>query len=515
MNIFKRKMFQKGGEAKDFLASVSGPEFEYYELSPSIEQTSEGGFVYTLRNPRGEVVSEELINTALSPTGDPVEAYKVQSKNQSLEALQTAALGLATLPPAGKLAGFVGSKIGPAAVKMGQSRFSPVTMTKLPGVAQPGKKGFQALDPTKFSSYNVAAKPGVIPATAAGGAFLGLGAMKTTEEEVLQKALDDLSKTKKTETEDKKAPAPLGQNIISDEEINAVLGTDQNKIAQAMADAEREAANAAAIEQSIVDFQDRYMRDKDMNRLLRNIGISLVETGRMTGIAKGAAAAAKEKAAEQVLEAEREAEMRLAEAKAGGVDVSDVVSIDKLEGEYLENYQAAFANKTNIAQLQKVLRTLKTKGQNIFGVGNIISSNLKKIMSYVAGDPNLAGDAKTIKAALESENPREYVKTVLEIMKNREIRNLLGESGKTISNLDRQIVDQIIGQLQDTKILSQDPKAIATKIEMLVEDQLIKQKENEERAFGKARNLALLGRDVRRLQMTTPEAPEARIRFTI
>jgi len=515
MNIFKRKMFQKGGEAKDFLASVSGPEFEYYELSPSIEQTSEGGFVYTLRNPRGEVVSEELINTALSPTGDPVEAYKVQSKNQSLEALQTAALGLATLPPAGKLAGFVGSKIGPAAVKMGQSRFSPVTMTKLPGVAQPGKKGFQALDPTKFSSYNVAAKPGVIPATAAGGAFLGLGAMKTTEEEVLQKALDDLSKTKKTETEDKKAPAPLGQNIISDEEIDAVLGTDQNKIAQAMADAEREAANAAAIEQSIVDFQDRYMRDKDMNRLLRNIGISLVETGRMTGIAKGAAAAAKEKAAEQVLEGEREAEMRLAEAKAGGVDVGDIAAIDKLEGEYLENYQAALGNKRNISQLQDVLRTLKTRGQSIFGVGNIVSSNLKKIMAFVAGDPSLAANAKNIQASLKSENPREYVKTVLEIMKNREIRELLGESGRTISNLDRQIVDQIVGQLQDTKILSQDPKSIATKLELLLEDQLKKQKENEERAFGKARNLALLGRDVRRLQMTTPEAPEARIRFTI
>ena len=100
-------------------------------------------------------------------------------------------------------------------------------------------------------------------------------------------------------------------------------------------------------------------------------------------------------------------------------------------------------------------------------------------------------------------------------MKNREIRELLGESGRTISNLDRQIVDGIIGQLQDTKFLSQNPASIATKLELLQEDQLKKARQNREKANAKANNLKIAGRDVRNLRIATASAPESRVRIKI
>lgn len=518
MNVFNRKMFQKGGEANDFLASVSGPEFETYQLSPSIEQSESGEFVYTLRNPRGEVVSEEFINTALSPTGDPVEAYKVQSKNKSIEAAQRATIGVLSAIPATKFGMGILSKVSPiiskGLIKAGQSKYSPFKFTKKPGEIIPGKKGFQAQDPTKLSSYKFSTKPGVVPAGVALTSVAALGSAKTTEEEVLQEALDELSKTKKDEVEDKKAPDPLAGGI-SDEEVDAVLGADPNKISESMAEAEREAANAEAILQSQIDFQDRYMDDKNLTRLLRNIGVSLVKSGSLTGIATGAAAAAEERAAAEALEAEREFDLAEIAAKAGGVDVSDIAKIDTIEGEYLEFYQKAASNADTAKKLQEVVRVLKTKGKNIFGVGNIVGSNFKKIMQFVAGDPTLSANKKEISQALKSEDPRTYVKTILEIIQNRNIRDLLGESGRTISNLDRQVVADLIGQLSDTKILSQSPKAIATKIELLVEDQLKKQTENEERALAKARNLATLGRDVRNLRLATRTADPARIRIKI
>ena len=514
MNVFNRKMFQKGGEANDFLASVRGPEFEPYQLSPSIEQSESGEFVYTLRNPRGEIVSEEFINTALSPTGDPVEAYKVQSKNKAISGAQKGVIGTLSAIPATRFGMGILSKLNPFALRAAQSKFSPVKLTKKPGEIIPGKKGFQAQDPTKFGSYKISPKPGVIPATVAGGSFVALGSAKTTEEEVLQEALDELSKTKKDEVEDKKAPDPLAGGI-SDEEVDAVLGADPNKISESMAEAEREAANAEAIQQSIIDFQDRYMDDKNLTRLLRNIGVDLVKSGSLTGIATGAAAAAEERAAAEALEAEREFDLAEVAAKAGGVDVSDIAKIDTIEGEYLEFYQKAASNADTAKKLQEVVRVLKTKGKNIFGVGNIVGSNFKKIMQFVAGDPTLSANKKEISQALKSEDPRTYVKTILEIIQNRNIRDLLGESGRTISNLDRQVVADLIGQLSDTKILSQSPKAIATKIELLVEDQLKKQTENEERALAKARNLAALGRDVRNLRLATRTADPARVRLKI
>jgi len=264
-----------------------------------------------------------------------------------------------------------------------------------------------------------------------------------------------------------------------------------------------------------LDFQDRYMDNKNMDRFLRNIGKSLIEEGRFTGIAKGAVAAADERAAERILEEERQAEIDLLAAKEGGVDISDLGKIDTLEQEYLEFNQTAENNQKNADDVAKVISVLKTQGKNIFGVGNIISSNINKIMGFIAGDPTLASQAGTIQDALQNENPREYVKTILEIMKNREIRELLGESGRTISNLDRQIVDSIIGQLQDTKILSQDPKTIASKLEMLQEDQLKKARQNRELANAKARNLRIAGRDVANLRIATAEVPEARIKIKI
>jgi len=205
----------------------------------------------------------------------------------------------------------------------------------------------------------------------------------------------------------------------------------------------------------------------------------------------------------------------LAEESLKGVDITDLGKIDTLEEEYLQFNQTAENNQKNADDVGGILSVMKTQGKSIFGVGNIVSSNINKIMGYISGDPSLAADAAGIQQRLQTENPREYIKTVLEIMKNREIRELLGESGRTISNLDRQIVDGIIGQLQDTKFLSQNPASIATKLELLQEDQLKKARQNREKANAKANNLKIAGRDVRNLRIATASAPESRVRIKI
>lgn len=516
MNVLQRKMFAAGDVATNSFVDPYD-EFQPYELDFNIEPKGEG-YVAIQRNPRGEVVKETPINLALSARRDPVEAFQVQTKNEGLRAVKEAGLGIAGLYGGRSLAMPLINRLSPMVTKaVTSNRFlNPFTSVKKPGVAVPGKKGFQSLDPTKLSSFNIGIKPGAKYGFLGALGFGGLTAAQTTEEEVAEelKKLEEKNSTKKQETKDKAAPDPY-MGGISDEEIDAVIGADTDAVTEAMAKADYDAEYAQTVRDSITDFQDRYMDNKNMDRFLRNIGKSLVEEGRFTGIATGAVAAADERAAERILEAEREAEMDLLLAKEGGVDITDLGKIDTLEQEYLEFNQTAENNQKNADDVAKVISVLKTQGKNIFGVGNIISSNIKKIMGFVAGDPTLASQAGTIQDALQSENPREYVKTVLEIMKNREIRELLGESGRTISNLDRQIVDSIIGQLQDTKILSQDPKTIASKLEMLQEDQLKKARQNRELANAKARNLKIAGRDVAQLRIATAEAPESRIRIKI
>ena len=492
-------------------------EFQPYELDFNIEPKGEG-YVAIQRNPRGEVVKETPINLALSAKRDPVEAFQVQTKNEALRAVKETGLGIAGLYGGRSLAMPLINRLSPMVTKaVTSNRFlNPFTSVKKPGVAVPGKKGFQSLDPTKLSSFNVGIKPGAKYGFLGALGFGGLTAAQTTEEEVAEelKKLEEKSSTEKQEKKDKAAPDPY-MGGISDEEIDAVIGADTDAVTEAMRKAEYDAEYIQSVADYDLDFQDRYMDNKNMDRFLRNIGKSLVEEGRFTGIATGAVAAADERAAERILEAEREAEMDLLLAKEGGVDITDLGKIDTLEQEYLEFNQTAENNQKNADDVSKILSVMKTQGKSIFGVGNIVSSNINKIMGYISGDPSLAADAAGIQQRLQTENPREYIKTVLEIMKNREIRELLGESGRTISNLDRQIVDGIIGQLQDTKFLSQNPASIATKLELLQEDQLKKARQNRELANAKANNLRIAGRDVRNLRIATAETPESRIRIKI
>lgn len=516
MNVLQRKMFAAGDEVLGTRSSGS------YLLPKAITTTlsKEGEDFFAIEtDAQGNVISKNFIDVNLSPTKDPREAYKRQKTNEALGTVSKVGTAISLLPLTqtkigGKVVGGIGNLLTKA---FGYApKLSPITATKLPGVAVKGQKGFQPLNPLSPMSYKYGVNPVPASVVAGGSLYAGASALQTSEEDV-QREIEELqaqSKTDDQEKKDKVAPDPY-MGGISDEEIDAVIGADTDAVTEAMAKADYDAEYAQTVRDSITDFQDRYMDNKNMDRFLRNIGKSLVEEGRFTGIATGAVAAADERAAERILEAEREAEMDLLLAKEGGVDITDLGKIDTLEQEYLEFNQTAENNQKNADDVSKILSVMKTQGKSIFGVGNIISSNINKIMGYISGDPSLAADAAGIQQRLQTENPREYIKTVLEIMKNREIRELLGESGRTISNLDRQIVDGIIGQLQDTKFLSQNPASIATKLELLQEDQLKKARQNRELANAKANNLRIAGRDVRNLRIATAEAPESRVRIKI
>jgi hypothetical protein len=52
------------------------------------------------------------------------------------------------------------------------------------------------------------------------------------------------------------------------------------------------------------------------------------------------------------------------------------------------------------------------------------------------------------------------IKNMIEIVKNRQIRELLGESGRTISNLDREIVDKVFGEISFTDLPKESLKKL-------------------------------------------------------
>jgi hypothetical protein len=283
-------------------------------------------------------------------------------------------------------------------------------------------------------SYKYGVNP--IPASvlAGGSLYAGAKALQTSEEDV-QKEIEKLqaqSGTKKQETKDKAAPDPY-MGGISDEEVDAVIGADTDAVTEAMRKAEYDAEYIQSVADYDLDFQDRYMDNKNMDRFLRNIGKGLVEEGRFTGIATGAVAAADERAAEKILEAEREADISLASAKAGLKDKPSSKVITDYKIDLAASAADVEQSELTGQLLDQVEGIISTK--DITGFSPILQSVYKKALGFAG-----------VQSPLE---PRERAIVLLEQIANGNIKTITGESGRTISNVDRQIAQKLIGDLKN------------------------------------------------------------------
>ena len=181
---------------------------------------------------------------------------------------------------------------------------------------------------------------------------------------------------------------------------------------------------------------------------IRNTGKGLQETGQIgSGLALGAAKAAEERAARDLLQFQEDLKfkrnLRLEEAKA---------KLKRLEdGPY---------DKTKIKTYVEFETNLTGALKN-FDEDERIVSDLNQILNEDINDPNAFGvkgfitkiseDLRAAAGMGEKEwnnlAPAKRIQTILDVTAQRSVRNILGESGKTISNLDRELVANIFGSV--------------------------------------------------------------------
>jgi len=186
------------------------------------------------------------------------------------------------------------------------------------------------------------------------------------------------------------------------------------------------------------------------NRFLdfvRNVGAGLVSTGQMgEGLAVGAAKAAEERTARELLESQERKKFEDAkkllqiEANLAGEEPPSISDLDKI--------------KTNEEELNQSLRDFK-KGENTL-------SNLNTVIKIIdtedaTGIKGFFGEATDmIESAIKSDTgksfdelePRTRANALLKVLRQANVREILGESGRTISNLDRAIVEDVFGDIK-------------------------------------------------------------------
>jgi hypothetical protein len=184
---------------------------------------------------------------------------------------------------------------------------------------------------------------------------------------------------------------------------------------------------------------------------IRNVGGQLVATGQLgEGLAAGAAKAAEERAARDLLEEQEkkkfQRELLIAGIKAGDVDKLTASDFDKINNKEIEM-------EADIKGFEKSGETLKNLNYIIKTLGEGGATGLQGFFGE-ATDMIEAAIQRNEGKPFEKLSPRTRANALLNVLRQANVREILGESGKTISNLDRQIVEEVFGDIKITTPLA-------------------------------------------------------------
>ena len=480
MDVLKRRMFQDGGVVgpqlpnKSKVLSRRVVDLGYrnpYQQVIQIEQQGDLFFERVYRN--GRLKKERLIERGLSPTGNLQEALDRQKINEMVRGV------VETAPYAvGAGVGTVGAKTafgttagkqflkgaGSGIEKAGKGILNFLTPYKLNPKFVKGKDGKSKLvergatenfPPQSLSQIQM--KPvttGVYGVSATSAAVDPLvDALTTTPEEVqeqfeqqiLDSDMSELEKMKAIESaRAQKDPVAYAQSIADfDADLDAILEeeTPTPTPTPAPTPAPTPEPTPAPGPQAAANSLSNFFSSSAFNDALRNIGSSLVREGRFgAGLAAGAASFAEEQEAKSLLEQERLRELSLIAAEKANQGISTSEAKNNAEFNAKANNAVTDFNKTsnNLARLQYAISKVD---ETAVGFKGLFGKGFEMLQSFTNQNYN---------KNFENLDSRTQVDAIVNALRQENIRDILGESGRTISNLDREIVAEIFGSIKST-----------------------------------------------------------------
>jgi hypothetical protein len=450
MNILQRRMFAQGDVVNPsfeqnpigsgYAGGYEGSGYQAYELIQDIEKEGDG-YVATQRAPDGTLVKKTPINLALSATGDPAEAYRRQIKNEGLRAGKESALGIIGLIGGKNLIKGAGNaainRFGPGIASALKSKnfFNPIEKMK-PGFAEAGKKGFQSRNPFNPFSYNY--KPGAKYGAGAAAVYGAASGAQTTEAEVQE----EIDKAEAAAAANNFDPIQTALDKEKQDDLakkNAAKSAAEKKKAQEKK--EIESINALLKDLNLKEKTEKEAFIQERNkRKSRNTGIFLNEMAKAfagtdnlaDGIAIGAAnssdAVMKADEAEELSYAEFLKEQK--EQKAAGA----LKETDKLK--IIETYNTAYGEVEGNQIMLNEIGTLREllQDNNVTGLRGYLTRLVGQGEGFVGADLELR-DAQ-------------QVENIASFLEARMVQALLDEKGKTISDADRKLIKDLIGNIK-------------------------------------------------------------------
>ena len=197
-------------------------------------------------------------------------------------------------------------------------------------------------------------------------------------------------------------------------------------------------------------FREIFGSDRFLD-FIRNVGGELARTGQMgEGLALGAAKAAEERATRDLLaeqeqkKFDRELELikKAAEAKANEDNVPDIMKPEKIlelnnnVKRDITDFRGGLAGVGFVDYAIEIIEDAEATGKPVGGFSGFIASLVDKGFAFAGMGKefdNLSADSK--------------VAELTKVVKQKNLQAILGESGRTISDKDREIIERVFGDL--------------------------------------------------------------------
>lgn len=257
-----------------------------------------------------------------------------------------------------------------------------------------------------------------------------------------QKEIEELQKT----------PAPDDTEVVTAEET--VTETPKEETVTTETETTEEEAPAATTEEETTARQARAedplivgnpFTSSEFINFAKGLSKGLAQEDTLAaGLATGAALAAEERAVSDLEKQKLNQELLLESLKNQGVDIKDrktVLDVQTDMNASIRDYNNALAAQS----LAQSVIDFANGNENLATFGSKIGATIEDIGAAI-------GTKRITNVDQLSDTKRAQI--ALDILANRNIKEILGESGRTISNIDRDIANRIIGNLTMKKIQS-------------------------------------------------------------
>jgi hypothetical protein len=451
MNILQRKMFANGDAVVNpsfeqnplgsgYASGYEGSGYQPYELIQDIEKEGDG-YVATQRAPDGTLVKKTPINLALSATGDPAEAYRRQIKNEGLRAGKESALGIIGMIGGKNLIKGAGNaainRFGPGIASALKSKnfFNPIEKMK-PGFAEAGTKGFQSRNPFNPFSYNY--KPGAKYGAGAAAVYGAASGAQTTEAEVQE----EIDKAEAAAAANNFDPIQTALDKEKQDDLakkNAAKSAAEKKKAQEKKEIESINALLKGLNLKEKTEKEAFIQERN-KRKSRNTGIFLNEMAKAfagtdnlaDGIAIGAA-----NSSDAVMQADEAEELSYAKflKESQPKDLKETTVMDVIE-KYSEQVSSLEGSNLLSGKISQLKEMLLDPSKDISGLGGFFQGVKGQIQGAFGLDGKLLD--------------RQKATGIVKFLQARMVQDLLDEKGKTISDADRTLIKELLGNLEST-----------------------------------------------------------------